>query len=76
VHEKELLVSSLEDYGISTELVGDSIYRFTQYQCEWMIPQHIIDRMLEHGVMDATDFISRKMFYLVRRIEDYGTKDW
>ncbi|HJV44222.1 MAG TPA: hypothetical protein VJ824_00690 [Bacillota bacterium] len=75
MHAKELLVSALVDQGITTEVVGDAIYRFTQYQCEWSIPQHIIDRMLEHGVMDTKDFIYRKMFYLVRRIDEYGNKD-
>jgi hypothetical protein len=67
---KELLRTALDDKGISTEIVGDSIYRFSQYQCEWMIPQHIIDVMLAKDLDNATNYITRKLFYLVRRLED------
>ncbi len=67
---QELLRNSLNEQGITTEVVGDAIYRFSQYQCEWMIPQHIIDRMLVQDLDQAMKYIECKLFYLVRRIED------
>lgn len=67
---QELLKNRLNEQGISTEVVGDAIYRFSQYQCEWMIPQHIIDRMVLQDLDQAKKYIEYKLFYLVRRIED------
>lgn len=67
---QELLKNTLNEQGITTEVVGDAIYRFSQNQCEWMIPQHIIDRMLLQDPDQAKKFIESKLFYLVRRIED------
>lgn len=67
---QELLRNTLNEQGITTEVVGDAIYRFSQYQCEWMIPQHIIDRMLVQDLDQAMKYIECKLFYIVRRIED------
>jgi hypothetical protein len=70
MHAKELLLTSLIDQGISTEVVGNSIYRFSQYQCEWMVPQYIIDCMLDNDVDTTANYIITRLFYLVRRIDD------
>jgi hypothetical protein len=67
---KELFKSSLDQQGISVEVVGDAIYRFSQFQCEVTIPQHVIHHMLAENVESAATYITRKLFYLIRRIED------
>ncbi|MBP1933780.1 hypothetical protein [Ammoniphilus resinae] len=71
MYAREVLQTALTDQGISTEIVGDAIYRFTQYECEWMVPQHIINQMLDRNDVDqTTNFIASKLFYLVRRIDE------
>ncbi|RXT08149.1 hypothetical protein [Ammoniphilus sp. CFH 90114] len=67
---KEIMQDGLSAQGIKLEVVGDAIYRFSQFQCEWMVPQHIIDRMLNHDVDKTVDYITCKLFYVVRRIEE------
>lgn len=67
---KDWMQDALVAEGIQTEVVGDAIYRFTQLQCEWMVPQHVIDRMLAQDADGAKEYITSKLFYLVRRMED------
>ena len=67
---KEIMEGGLSAQGIKLEVVGDAIYRFSQYQCEWMVPQHIIDRMLTQDVDRTVEFITCKLFYVVRGIEE------
>ena len=67
---KEWMRQALSAKGIATEAVGDAIYRFSQNQCEWMIPQYIIDQMLTQNADQTTEYIQSKLFYLARRIED------
>ncbi|MEW9669156.1 hypothetical protein [Ammoniphilus sp. 3BR4] len=67
---KEMMQDGLSAQGIKLEVVGDAIYRFSQYQCEWMVPQHIIDRMLNQDIDQTVEFITCKLFYVVRRIEE------
>lgn len=67
---KEWMMQALSAKGIMTEEVGDAVYRFSQNQCEWMIPQYIVDQMLVKDADQTTDYIQSKLFYLVQRIED------
>jgi len=67
---REIMQDGLYAQGIKLEIVGDAIYRFSQLQCEWMIPQHIIDRMLSKDINLTVDYISSKLYYVVRRIEE------
>ncbi len=66
----EILQNGLSKKGIDLEVVGDAIYRFSQYQCEWTVPQHIIDRMLNKDINQTVDYVSSKLFYVVRRIDE------
>ncbi|RKD24626.1 hypothetical protein BEP19_09640 [Ammoniphilus oxalaticus] len=61
---------TLSAKGIETEEVGDAIYRFHQEECEWMVPQYIIDQMIGQSLDQTTDYIQNRLFYLVRRIEE------
>ncbi|WP_134699081.1 hypothetical protein [Ammoniphilus sp. YIM 78166] len=70
MHAREIMQDGLSAQGIELEIVGDAIYRFSQLQCEWMIPQHIIDRMLDQDSDRTIQYISSKLFYVVRRIEE------
>lgn len=66
----DILEDGLTAQGIKLEVVGDAIYRFSQYQCEWMVPQHIIDKMLDQNIDRTINYVSSKLFYVVRRIEE------
>lgn len=66
----EVMQNGLSVQGIELEVVGNAIYRFSQYECEWMVPQHIIDRMLTQDINRTVDYVSSKLFYVVRRIEE------
>jgi len=67
---KEWMRKALSAKGITTEEVGDSVYRFSQSECEWMIPQYIVDEMLVQDADQTTEYIQSKLFYLVQRIDD------